>query len=900
MTTSPGSKPALEPMSAPALGSDATERLKHALAGRYRIERELGTGGMATVYLAHDLRHDRRVAVKVLKPELAAVLGAERFVVEIKTTASLQHPHILPLFDSGTVDGFLYYVMPFIDGETLRTRLDRETQLGVEESVRITSEVADALDYAHRHGVIHRDIKPENILLHDGRPIVADFGIALAVSAAAGGRMTETGLSLGTPHYMSPEQATADKDITGRTDIYSLASVLYEMLAGQPPHLGGSAQQIIMKIIVEPVEPVTKLRKTVPPHVAAAIAKALEKLPADRFESAKAFASALANPAFASATAALPAPTLGRQTGVPTWLFALTAGVAVLAVGAAAWSWLRPKPAVPVSRFSITVPDSLALSSVAPGAVRVALSPDGRMIAYVGDVSRGRRQIYLRRLDRFTVEPIPGTDNALNPAFSPDGKRLAFVSGEPRAIKVVSLTSGGPAQVLTDSLVDTGGLTWSNDGYLYYDGHLAGDGLARVRDTGGKPEIASRPQTPDESWHSHPSALPNGRGLLFSVARLRGASPFDIAVLDSRTGEHRVLFRGVNPRYAPSGHLLYVTDDGSLMAIRFDIEQLTTSGEPVAVASGVTALGIGRVDLQVAPDLLVYVAGGTTDRDRELVWVARDGKVTAVHPDWRKQILTFPAVSPDGRAVALGTTTGPTNFEVWVKQLDRGPASKLADVGLTPTWLPNGTEIAFWSTGGVFVGPADGSVLPRLRYPRNQRPASFEYSPDGEWIVASVAGDVIAFRTAGDSATVPLVTGPAAERSATISHDGRWMAYASDEGGRFQIYVRPFPAVHTAKRQVSVDGGTMPRWSRDGRELFYLTESGDMMSVPVTLAPTFSAGTPRVLFNAPFAGSASPFTVHPDGKRFLMTRRAGANVEADDQIVAVQNYAEELRARLPR
>src|SRR5512132_3136994 len=238
---------------------------------------------MATVYLAEDLKHNRKVALKVLKPELAAMLGAERFVQEITTTAALQHPHILPLFDSGTADGFLYYVMPFIDGETLRSKLDRETQLGIDESVRIATSVADALDYAHRHGVIHRDIKPENILLHDGRPMVADFGIALALSAAAGGGMTETGLSLGTPHYMSPEQATAEKEITPRSDIYSLGAVLYEMLTGNPPHTGASAQQIIMKIITEPVEPVTKYRKSTPPHVADAAATALEKLPADRF-----------------------------------------------------------------------------------------------------------------------------------------------------------------------------------------------------------------------------------------------------------------------------------------------------------------------------------------------------------------------------------------------------------------------------------------------------------------------------------------------------------------------------------------------------------------------------------------------------------------------------------------
>ncbi len=273
--------------------SEAPTRLAAALADRYLLERELGQGGMATVYLAEDLKHHRKVALKVLKPELAAVLGAERFVQEITTTAQLQHPHILPLFDSGTADGFLYYVMPFIEGETLRSKLDRETQLGIDEAVKITVAVADALDYAHRQGVIHRDIKPENILLHDGRPMVADFGIALAVREAAGERLTETGMSVGTPQYMSPEQAAADRQLDARSDVYSLGTVLYEMLAGEPPFTGATGQAVIAKLMTTTPPPLAVLRTAIPPGVSRAVIRSLAKVPADRFATAAEFAAAL-------------------------------------------------------------------------------------------------------------------------------------------------------------------------------------------------------------------------------------------------------------------------------------------------------------------------------------------------------------------------------------------------------------------------------------------------------------------------------------------------------------------------------------------------------------------------------------------------------------------------------
>src|SRR3990170_9142604 len=277
--------------------ADVTSRLAVALSDRYVIERELGAGGMATVYLAHDVRHDRKVALKVLRPELSAILGGARFLTEIKTTANLQHPHILGLFDSGEADGLVFYVMPYVEGESLRDRLGREKQLPVEDAVRIACEVAGALDYAHRHGVIHRDIKPENILQHDGHVVVADFGIALAVSSAGGAtRLTESGMSLGTPHYMSPEQAMGEREITAKSDVYALGCVLYEMVVGEPPFTGPTAQAIVARVMTEEPRSLTLQRHTIPSHVEAAVGQALEKLPADRFASAAEFAEALSRP----------------------------------------------------------------------------------------------------------------------------------------------------------------------------------------------------------------------------------------------------------------------------------------------------------------------------------------------------------------------------------------------------------------------------------------------------------------------------------------------------------------------------------------------------------------------------------------------------------------------------
>jgi serine/threonine-protein kinase len=872
------------------------ERLAAALADRYKIERELGAGGMATVYLAADLKHDRKVAIKVLKPELAAVLGAERFVVEIKTTAALQHPHILPLFDSGTADGFLFYVMPFIEGETIRDRLNRETQLGVDEAIRIAREVADALDYAHRHGVIHRDIKPENILLHDGRAMVMDFGIALAVSAAAGGRMTETGLSLGTPHYMSPEQATAEKEITPRSDVYSLASVLYEMLAGQPPHLGGSAQQVIMKIITEQAQPVSAMRRNVAPNVVAALAKALEKLPADRFASAKEFGDALGSPTFTASGMTAGYAAGARASGVSRTAFLTTAAVAVIATAVAMWALTRPAPARPVTRVSLALPDSQQLADAA-GRWRLTISQDGRTIVYAGgEKNSTKTELWVRKLDELRATPLAGTDGAMNPAFSPDGERIAYLSSQPvRTLRVVPV-AGGPSVTLTDSLVDLGGVTWSSDGYIYYDGKLPGDGLARIRAAGGKPEIATVPDSSKrETYHLNPSALPNGRGVLFSVAHGAVLDNFDVGVLDSKTGKHTILLHGVAGRYSPSGHLVYLTATGAMMAAPFDLSSLRVTGEAMPITDGVSLRALTRAEIEVsATGTLVYAAGVSAASKIELAWVGRNGISTPVDSTFVGQLRTV-RLSPDGRLVAAARVDGSVSSLI-VKQLDRGPATKIADAVNSIAWSADGRFLYIATRRGLERVPADGSHLPQV-VSALALPTGITASGDGKWLVYTERGGLKVLSTS-DSVPKQLLP-PAGKQGPAFSPDSRWLAYSTDVAGRWEVFVVPFPDVTAARYQVtSTVGGLGARWARDGKALYFFDEGQTAIySVPVTTGEKFSAGTPKR--EVSFGATSTLFDPAPDG-RILIGRAVGEDLTRKDEVILVENFADELKARSKR
>jgi len=411
---------------------DPVSRLSAALSGRYEIERPLGQGGMATVYLARDVRHQRKVALKVLRPELAAIVGAERFLTEIRTTASLQHPHILPLHDSGEADGLLFYVMPYVDGETLRERLDREHQLPVDEAVRIATNVAEALDYAHRHGVIHRDIKPANILLQDGKPVVSDFGIALALSAGGAGRLTETGLSLGTPHYMSPEQATGDLHVGAATDIYALGCVLYEMLVGEPPYTGSTPQAVLGKIVTSDPDPVTKHRKSVPPNVDAAIRKALEKVPADRFPDGRELARALADAGYRHGQVSTEAVVRGRQRLSRRDVALLGVGVVLGVAGPSLWSEVSSR--IGPFAYQLVWVDRQGNESTLPvpiGEYRFPrVSPDGGRIA-VSLIRPAAGALDLWVFDAATGAGLRLThDDEFNgiPIWTADGRHIFFSS----------------------------------------------------------------------------------------------------------------------------------------------------------------------------------------------------------------------------------------------------------------------------------------------------------------------------------------------------------------------------------------------------------------------------------------------------------------------------------------
>jgi serine/threonine protein kinase/Tol biopolymer transport system component len=883
--------------------------LAAALTDRYRIEREIGSGGMATVYLAQDLRHDRRVAMKVLRPELAAVIGADRFLREIKTIANLQHPHILGLIDSGEVGGTAFYVMPYVEGQSLRDRLNHERQLPVDEAVRIATEVGGALDYAHRHGVIHRDIKPENVMLHDGSALVTDFGIALAVSTAGSTRMTETGMSLGTPHYMSPEQAMGEREITARSDVYALGATLYEMLVGEPPFTGPTAQSIVAKVLTEEPRPLLPRRHTIPANVEAAVFRALEKLPADRFASAAEMAAALRDPGFLGRTQQT--TVIRRERGRP-WLLPAVAVIALLA-GAGLAMALRPERPAPVSRYGLYFPAGTAPN---PG-WRAMPSPDGSRLLYVG-TDGTRPQLWVKPRDEYAGKPLAGTSGVTNFAWSPDGLWIAYTSSR-RLWKIPVV--GGAAIEIGDSASGAPGIAWLEDGTIVYVRQL-GAGLRRVSAGGGRAETVM----PDSIGVLFPSPLPGNRGILFVRCGANCNSGQSLWVLDLESGAAREVIPGaVWGEYVRTGHIVFVRNDGAMFAIPFDRGSLAVRGSPVSLGDSVVVLnGVYPLIGLSQSGTMVKQVGTPLDmlQRLEMVWVDRTGRESQVDSGWSFRAIEFGsnngwALSRDGTRLAIGMSTE-AGDDIWVKRLPRGPLSRVSFDGASeyrPRWMPDDRTLMFGSNrispvaNALYSRRGDGTGSDSVIV-RAENAGIFEaaWAPDRSWLLfrtggtlAQVGGrDIVGIRPGLDTVPVPVVVTPYDEASFSISPDGRWLAYESNETGRTEVFVRPFPNTDEGKWQVSNGGGIAPLWARNGRELFYVNAGRDMMAVPFTSGVEPGIGNGIRLFhlrNELALGSNENYTPHdvaPDG-RFIMARQVPLPAGLEAPIVVVENWLEELK-----
>lgn len=874
-------------------------RLAEALEGRYTIDREIGRGGMATVYLARDVRHNRHVALKVLSPELAAVLGVERFLAEIEVTANLQHPNLLPLFDSGEANGLLFYVMPYVQGESLRARLDREKQLPVDEAVRITTAVAGALDYAHRHHVIHRDLKPENVLMLEGQPLIADFGIALAVSKAGGERITQTGLSLGTPQYMSPEQATGDRVVDGRTDIYSLGAMLYEMLVGDPPHAASTAQAIIAKVLTERPASVRLSRPSVPAHVDAAVGKALEKLAADRFNTAREFAEALEGRGAAPVTASAAGPARELAGRGPGGRELVAWSAVVLLAAAVAWMRITPDagPTDPmVIRRNLDLPPDVRINDVLAGTT-IAVSPRGDVVAFTS-ISVSGFQMFIRRMDELTARRIgDGTVAGRNLAFSPDGRWLAFTEGN--ELKRVAVDGGQVTTLGTTGGSVPYGLAWSEADTIYIGSF---SGMWRVPANGGAAvEVASGDSAQSRLGRRWPLVLPGGRAVVFASGNSSSATP-RLSVMSLNT-ERATEFG--QPMAAPLGlmddQLVYVSPGGGLMAVRFDTRRNEPIGDPVQLDEGVLVDATAGVKASLSPGgTLAYLRG----RAQFQPVVVRPGNImpSALLPE--PGAYSTPRFSPDGRKVALSVTAAASQ-DIWIYDIDRNTSTRLTTEGanVRPEWTPDGRHVVFISQRngkpGVWRQPVDGSGPAEKLFERDLEPFEALVSPDAKWLVirtapgATFSRDILAMPLSGDTTLVPLVTSPYTESLPRLSPDGKWLAYQSNETTRFEIYVRPFPGAGS-RTQVSDLGGTEPIWGKDGRTLYYRGPAGEVVRVAVTTGSSFSIGPRDVALTGEYLTDSShpSWDVASDG-RFLMLRRAGA----ESQTIVVHNWGRELREK---
>jgi serine/threonine-protein kinase len=871
-----------------------------ARIGPFSVTSTLGAGGMGQVYRARDARLNRDVAIKVLPPEFATdPTRMARFSREAQVLAALSHPNIAAIFGLEESEGATALIMELVEGETLAERIDRGP-IPLDEAMGIARQIADALEAAHEKGIIHRDLKPANVKINpDGKVKVLDFGLAKAMDAdpisGSGSQpnaqtltldSTRAGQIMGTAAYMSPEQARG-KPVDKRADIWAFGVVLYEMLTGKSMFEGETVSDTLAAVLRADID-LKHLPAGTPAKVRRLLARCLERDPKKRLRDVgDAWIELDAPEEPATVGAATPAP--AKRSWLP-WVAAAALGGAGLAIGL-----LRsPAPETrPILRSVIPQKGFVGFLDV---------SHDGTRLAYTEGVLNNLH-ISLRMLDQFEGKPLVANEQAFFPVFSPDGQWIVY-STAANKLKKISVT-GGASVTLCDGN-GSFGAAWGPDDTIVYSG---GRGLYRVSGAGGTPEEITKLNTSQgESGHLHPQFLPNGQ-VLFTIATGGSAESGKAGVLDLKTKQYRsVAQAGLNVRYAPSGHLLYVRS-GTLFATPFDLKRMTAMGPEAPVVERVSMIGpAGSADYAFSDSgLLVYVTGATgVSEGTSMGWADRKGNVTPITAE--RQLWGTGRLSPDGTRIANGLNRPGGEKDVWVFDIARKVSTRLSFDGASdnPIWTRDGRRLIYGSAKegktGLYAVPADGSGSPeQMLAITDGRGVPTSISPDGKTIVYNLqsrnANSKILFYTQGGE-TKRLHEVPFAEGNGQLSPDGKWITYESMESGSQEVYVQPFPGPG-AKTRISPQMGSWPRWSANMKELFFWEGTSPvtgLTSVAIQAGANFQAGAPEHLFNMSVGTTWDPT---PDGKRFLVEISAINSASVGTSLATVTDWFEELKRRAP-
>ena len=890
--------------------------------GPYEIVSPLGAGGMGEVYRARDTRLDRTVAIKILPAQFSCdPIRKQRFEREAKTISSLNHPHICVLHDVGHQDGMDYLVMECVEGETLAKRLEKGP-LPLDQVLKFGMQIADALDRAHRGGVVHRDLKPSNIMLTAAGVKLLDFGLAKLASPLASGAtltaaatrttpVTEQGTIVGTFQYMSPEQVEG-KEVDARSDIFSLGAVLYEMLTGQRAFQGKSQLSVASAILEKEPEPISAVKPITPPALDHAILICLAKDPEERWQTARDLLLELKWIAESGPQSGSPLPNSQHKLRERlTWAVAL-AIVSALAL----WQPWRSAPKLPPVRLSAEIGADASLNTAyGPAAI---LSPDGTRLAFVARGTDQKVRLYVRSLDQSQASPLSGTEDAQDPFFAPDGQWIGFFAGG--RLKKISV-QGGAAVTICDVLSDRGG-SWGDDGTIIFTPGTR-EGLFKVSAAGGTPQPLTRlDRQAGEITQRWPQVLPGGRFVLFTSGTQGGNyEDAEIVAYSIASGERKTVHRGgFHPRYLPSGHLVYI-HEGTLFAVPFDIEHLQVTGGAAPILEGVLANSNGGAQFSFsATGNLVYVPGTSAARNVSVYWLDRQGKFQPL----REASANYldPVFSPDGKRLAVAIRDG-SRIDIWVYDWLKDTLTRLTfggQINASPVWTADGQRITYAARetiGGplnIYWKRADGSGdAQRLTTSKSdQIPESWR--PDGKVLAfaevnANTRGDIMTVEAEGNEATgwkfsqpKPFLNTPLFEWNAAFSPDGRWLAYNANESGIAEVYVRPFPGPG-GKWQVSKGGGFRPKWSHNNKELFYCREDSRIMLVSYSASgDSFQAEEPRLWSPGQFSerGGNSNYDLHPDGKRFAVLKAPGEESQpVTNRVSFIFNLFDELHRKVP-